>query len=68
MAELRRNSNTLPCNWLVPDLVITSTTAPELRPMSALYRLVWILNSRTASTAGRSTIESVRRSLSSMPS
>ena len=40
MAELRRNSNTLPCNWFVPDLVITSTTAPELRPMSALYRFV----------------------------
>ena len=30
--------------------------------------LVWILNSRTASTLGRSVIDSVRRSLLSMPS
>ena len=44
------------------------TVAPALRPCSAANMLVWILNSRTASTLGRSVIDSVRRSLLSMPS
>ena len=36
MAEFRRNSNALPWTSLVPDLETTFTTAPELRPSSAL--------------------------------
>ncbi len=39
MAELRSNSKTLPWMSLAPDLLTTSTTAPELRPCSALNML-----------------------------
>src|SRR5215831_12228479 len=32
---LRRNSNTVPCNWFVPDLMDRFTCAPEFMPYSA---------------------------------
>src|SRR5271169_6061754 len=54
---LRKNSYTLPWNSLVPDLVTTLTTAPELRPYSASNELVITRNSSMLSgdgcTAGR---------------
>ena len=51
-ASLRSNSQTLPRNWLVPDLSVVLSTAPPARPYSALNELVRILISSTASTGG----------------
>ncbi len=45
---LRKNSYTLPCRSLVPDLVTTLTTEPELRPYSASKVLVRTRNSCNA--------------------
>src|SRR5262245_49012829 len=42
---LRRNSNTLPWNWLVPDFVTAFTVAPGCRPYRAESVLVCTLNS-----------------------
>ena len=50
--ELRRNSNTEPCNWLVPDLMLTNTCPPMRVPYSAERLLVTTRNSPTASTLG----------------
>src|SRR5205809_4664158 len=49
---LRRNSYTDPWRLLVPDLITALTNAPALRPNSAEYAFVWILNSSSASTEG----------------
>src|SRR5882672_2148861 len=46
------NSYRLPRTLLVPDLIVALTTAPELRPYSAEYAFVWILNSCNASIDG----------------
>ena len=48
-ASLRLNSQALPRNWLVPLRIEALTTAPPVRPYSALKLLVWTLNSSTAS-------------------
>ena len=48
-ASLRLNSQTVPRNWLVPLRIDALTTAPPVRPNSALKLLVWTLNSSTAS-------------------
>src|SRR3954451_15244797 len=48
-ASLRLNSQALPRNWLVPLRIDAFTTAPPVRPNSALKLLVWTLNSSTAS-------------------
>ncbi len=42
---LRKNSKRLPCQALVPDLVTTLITEPELRPYSASKVLVMTRNS-----------------------
>ncbi len=47
--SLRLNSHTLPRNWLEPLFIEALTTAPPVRPNSALKLLVWTLNSSTAS-------------------
>src|SRR5713226_10524120 len=49
---LRRNSYTLPCKALVPDLVTTLITAPELRPYSASKVFVRTRNSAMLSGVG----------------
>src|ERR1019366_5175940 len=49
---LRRNSNALPCNWLVPDLETKVMVPPEAWPDSALKPLPSTLNSVRASTDG----------------
>src|ERR1019366_9130169 len=49
---LRKYSYTLPCHRLVPDLVTTLTTAPELRPYSASKVLLITRNSSMASGVG----------------
>src|SRR5258707_13162528 len=48
----RKNSNTEPWNWLVPDFVSTDTTPAELRPHCAEKLLVSTRNSRIASGFG----------------
>ena len=47
-----KNSYTLPRIAFDPDLIVALTTAPELRPNSAEYAFVWILNSCSASIDG----------------
>src|SRR5437867_12999379 len=49
-ALFRRNSNSVPCNSLVPLRVTAETTAPDARPYSALKVVATILNSLIAST------------------
>ena len=51
-SELRRNSNTVPCNWFVPAFVCTLTTAPAARPNSGEKLAVETLNSWMASITG----------------
>src|SRR5215471_8973311 len=66
--SLRRYSNRLPWNWLVPDLRLTLMTPPRNWPNSALGLLVITLNSAMASTLGeRATLLSTN-SVFSMPS
>ena len=48
----RRNSQALPCNWLVPDFVTTLNTAPALRPYSAVKLFVSTFTSCSASGGG----------------
>src|SRR5260370_37661855 len=52
---LRRNSYKVPWRLLVPERMTALTNAPALRPNSAEYALVWILNSCNASTEGCTT-------------
>src|SRR5260370_35368003 len=47
--SLRRNSYSVACGSLVPDLVMTLKIPPDARPYSALKLLVSTLNSSTAS-------------------
>src|ERR1035438_1528064 len=49
---LRRNSNALPWNWLVPDFETKLSVPPEALPVSALKPLDSTLNSVRASTDG----------------
>src|SRR5215813_2165236 len=51
-AEFCRNSNRLPWNSLVPDLVTTFMTVFPPKPTSAVYVFCCTLNSCTASTDG----------------
>ena len=53
---------------MVPDLVRMFSTAPAVRPVSAVYMLVCTLTSAIASTDGRTPIVPMKRSLLSMPS
>ncbi len=52
----------------MPAFVTTLTTEPELRPNSALYECVWILNSSMASGGGRMTKPVLKVSLLLAPS
>src|SRR5207244_1420968 len=67
-ASSRLNSHADPCSWLLPDFVTTLTTAPALRPNSAVYECVSILNSWMASGGGRSTNPVLNVSLLVVPS
>src|SRR6266849_8545684 len=64
---LRRYSKTLPCQPLVPDLVTTLITAPELRPYSASKVLEITRNSAMLSGDGWTAGEFTKRSLLSPP-
>src|SRR5207302_5002842 len=63
----RKNSYTLPCRVLVPDLVTTLTTEPELRPYSASKVLVRTRNSWMQSGQGCTVGKFTNASLASPP-
>src|SRR5438034_8430565 len=66
--SLRRNSNRLPWNWLVPDFVLTLITPPRNWPNDAFGLFVMMLNSWIASTLGEYATLLSTNSLLSMPS
>src|ERR1051325_5485680 len=70
-ARLRKNSNSVPWNWLVPEGVAPDTAPPLLRPCSAVKLLVVTLYSCTLSGWSRYTLFDAfptEDSLASMPS
>src|ERR1700756_1187025 len=66
--SLRRYSNTLPWNWLVPDFRLTLITPPRNWPNSALGLLVVTLNSWMASMLGEYATLLSTNSVFSIPS
>ncbi len=66
-ASSRSKKYSEPCTWLVPDLVITLTAAPSLRPFTAEKRCVLTMNSCTASSGSCITWPPTVLSLSSIP-
>ena len=64
----RTNSNALPENRFVPDLVTALTAAPECTPFCALNPLVATLNSCSASGNGNGLLTLLNASLLSPPS
>ena len=65
---LRTNSKNEPCNWLLPDLVVTRTVGPARVPNSAEYVYVRTLNSWMSSIDEKTPMPPPVSSLLSTPS